>query len=880
VPEWSLDEARFREEVFQPLDVGWNPQENLFRCYQLPVNSDDVALIDTALNGVSRHIKRNAIGGPYVGVANNLLELHKDAVQTLGDRAGRAQHRQQVLAARQALREAIRAEIGGAREVPPAAAAAMAARHARRFVRREVEEELAGLGCRIREPVDLPPATRPSDWRKIKEGLGFLRFATLGDYLRTRFPAGAGVAMDDLARHRAELDRKASGDALTAETKILVAVQRWLSKGQLPDVLRAEALQELAAEAAMGADSLAVALRTPAITRYLASLGLPEPDELAYALLCQARYPTTAPSTWQSTYQEARASRDLRSAYDVLAAQQSLPPDLARARAELKTQVAEVDRMLAQARVLESQDVEAAAELYVQAARLCSDPEAESALRRCRPAEPPRALARVDGERVHVDWEPSAARVGDITYRVVRHVRGSAAGDGAVIAASTSGLAATDSAAPAGVPVSYAVWTLRNGEPSRRATTTASVVVLRAVQDLELLPGDGVVELRWQLPAGATGARVLRSDDDSTRRPPAAVTTTSRHEGGGFRDTAVRTGVTYQYQVEAEYRLPDGGLRYASGVSGRIRPQEPPRPVRDLALQVAADSVVLSWTPPPHGEVQLRLLDAAPQVRADALLALPAAQRLGAQVRAIGPTGPGMLCTAVPADGRRHWLLPLTIVENVAAVGNPVEYDSRLPVVTDLRAERLGSQVRLTWRWPPQAVEVRVSSKPGEVPTGPDDPDAMSWRITHAKYEQMGCRAAVSGGDCWFSVCVTAFTEGVRVFGPMATVRMSAPLEARYEITRVGRLRYRNHRRLSVTSASGGLPAVQVVARATVPPLEPGDGLEVARFPAPPRDETSLTGEFVLPTEDRPLYLRAFPLNGATGRTVLVPTNPTQLRID
>jgi hypothetical protein len=65
-----------------------------------------------------------------------------------------------------------------------------------------------------------------------------------------------------------------------------------------------------------------------------------------------------------------------------------------------------------------------------------------------------------------------------------------------------------------------------------------------------------------------------------------------------------------------------------------------------------------------------------------------------------------------------------------------------------------------------------------------------------------------------------------------------------------------------------------------LPPLEPDDGLEVARFPAPPSRETSWAGEFVLPTEDRPLYLRAFPLSGATGWIVLVPANPTQLRID
>jgi hypothetical protein len=109
---------------------------------------------------------------------------------------------------------------------------------------------------------------------------------------------------------------------------------------------------------------------------------------------------------------------------------------------------------------------------------------------------------------------------------------------------------------------------------------------------------------------------------------------------------------------------------------------------------------------------------------------------------------------------------------------------------------------------------------------------------------------------------------------------MNTPLEARYEITRVGRLRYRDHRHLSVTSGSGQLPAVQVVARVKLPPLEPGDGVEVARFPAPGSGATSLTGEFVLPTNERPLYLRVFPLNGAPGRIVLVPTNPAQLRID
>jgi hypothetical protein len=876
VATWSLDEARFREEVFQPLDVGWDPRENLFRCYQLPLDCDNSDVINTALEGVSRHVKRNALGGQYVGVANTLREVHKDAVRILTNGGERARHRKQVLAARQALEEALRTETAGAREIPPAVVAAMVARRARRFAQREVEEALDRLGYRIREPVDLPAAAPPREWRGIQQALGFLRFSTLGSYLRKHFRSGAKLARDDLERRRAELDQKASGDALTAETKILVAVQRWLSKGELRDVLRADALTELGTEAAMGADHLETALRDPVMSRYLADLGLPAPDELAYALRCQLRYPATANTNWRSAYQQARASRDLRTAYDVLAGQQSLPPDLATARDELKAQITTVDRMLAQARTLESEDAEAAAELYVQAALLCQDRDAESALRRCRPAAPARALARVDGECVHIEWEPSTARVGDITYRVTREVPGTATGDSSIITASTPRLVATDRAAPAGVPVSYSVSTLRNDEPSVRPATTAPVVVLRAVQDLELLPGDRIVELHWRLPTGASGARVLRSDGDAARRGAGA--TTSRHDGNGFRDTTVRPGVTYTYQVEAEYRLPGGGVGYATGVTGTVRPVEPPQPVRDLALRISEDTVVLSWTPPPRGEVQLRLLDAAPDGRPGALLARSAAQCLGAPLRGLGPGEPGLLRAASPADGRRHWLLPLTIVENVAVVGDALEYDSRLPMITGLRAERLGSQVRLTWQWPLRAVEVRVSAKKGDPPTGPEDPAATSWRVTHAKYEQVGCHTPVLGADCWFGVCVTVFTEGVPVFGPMATVRMSAPLEARYEITRVGRVRYRNHRRLSVTSESGQLPAVQVVARVKLPPLEPGDGAEVARFPAP--GAASLTGEFVLPTKDRPLYLRVFPLDGAAGRVVLVPVNPAQLRIE
>jgi len=874
VAGWTLDEKRFREEVFRAQEKGWDPRTNLFRCYQLPLQVSDLSTIEAALKGVRGFVNRNAISGTQSGAAKVLLGVHKDAVATLSDETKRGKHRALVTADRNALQQSLRAELAGAHAIPPAAAAAMAARREPRFVRAEVLEALAAVGCRVQEPVELPVRIKPpSTWKEVQLDLAFLEFPTLRTYLQQRFTVDVGVRDKQLEDHRTKLQRTASGDALTAEMKILGAVQKWLAAGQLVELLRADLLRELVAEAAMGGDGLTAALRAPGMPRYLTDLGLPAAADLAYALLCEVRFPTAPPMSWQSTYREARTNRDLRTAYDVLVGQQ-LDRELAKERDALKAEIAEIDAMLAQARRLEDTDAETAAEIYVRAAQRCRDPEADSAVRRCRPREPGQVVATVNGDSVHVEWTPSNARVGDISYRVVRRVDGGGPGDGGIVQTGVSGLSVTDGAAPAGVPVSYAVWTLRNDQPSAAASASASVAVLRAVQNLELVSGEKWVEVRWELPEGAAGVRVVRRADGSPD------TETSRHDGGSFRDTGVRTGVIYEYRVESEYRLRDGSQGHGAPVIGRIRPQEPPQPVRDLTLAVTEDSILLSWSPPPRGEVRVRGLDTAPDVRPGQLVAVAVAERLGVRLRPTEPPQDGRLRMALPTDGRRHWLLPLTVIDGLAVVGNPVEYDSRLPAITDLRAERLGGQIRLTWCWPPRVSEVLVIGRAGVPPTGPDDPSATPKRLTHASYQRAGCHLVTSGGDHWVGVCVTAFTDGAPVHGPMVTAGVSAPGEAGYEIRRVGGFRNRHRRRLLVSAPTGALPGVRVIARTRIPPLHPDDGVEVARFPAPGTGETSLSGEFALTVPGRPLFLRAFPLDGAGGDVVLVPTNPTQLRID
>jgi len=875
VTVWSLDEKRFREEVFRAQDKGWDPKRNLFRCFQLSLDVSDAAVIAAALQGVRTFVNRNAKTGTQAGPAKVLQGILGLAEQTLSDPGLRTQHRTQVLAQQTELQTALRKELGDQHSVPSAAVASLAAARAKFFSSDEVVEALAAIGCTIREPVELPAYERPpTTWRSVQHELTFLGKSTLRAYLQEHFGVVTKVTEKQLLDYRKKLQSTASGDVLTAEMSVISNVQKWLAAGQFLELLRSELLRELSAEASMGSERLATALQVTGTDRYLDELGLPRADEVAYALLCAHRYPQAAASTWQSTYRKVRSNRDLRAAHDVLVAnRQSLDKEFVKELDALTTELAEIDAILERARSLERTDVEAAAADYVRVIQRCRDPEAESALRRCRPAEPARASASVSGDTVTVEWAPSTARVGDITYRVVRHVAGDGPGDGVALGSGLTGLSVTDSAAPAGVKVTYAVWTLRNDEPSQAPRTTVPVAVLRSIQNLELLPGENVVQVQWDLPTGATGARVNRLADGKHSGSERRI------DGNSVRDVDVRMGVTYEYVVESEYRLAGGGVGYGLPVSGRIRPEEPPQPVRDLSSVVEDESILLSWTAPPHGEIHVRVLDAAPDMAPGHVVTTAAAGRLGSRVRAIGAAREGQLQMELPADGRRHWLLPLTVVDGMAVVGVAVEYDSRLPAVSDLRAERMGNQIRLTWRWPSRVSEVLLLTRSGRPPTGPDDADAVRKRCTHALYQRSGATVATTGADQWIGVCVTAFTEGVAVYGPMVTVSTSAPREFGYEIQRVGGFRNRNRRRLVVTEdATGAVGRVRVIARSRIPPLTPEDGVELASFPDPATGTTSLSGEFPLTSvASRPLFLRAFPEDDCGA--VLVPTHPMQLRI-
>ena len=859
--DWELDSRRFAEEVFLAVDKGWSPENDWFRVYQLPLDTDDPELIRRALEAVRSHLSKSQLGGVHAGTAQNLARLHDRARQVLLDPVRREEHRRAVLAARGPLVVEVRAVARGMSAVPARVAEKIAKGFAGRFTVGDVRAVLDDLGCGVREPVELAVPPAPPGLAGLRDPLTTLGARSLGEYLRSPqrrlgVDPTERVLDDRLAAVRSQL----AGDELTAEEKVLTALRRWRGDGKLADVLRRDCVETLTGEAVLGGEHLRAQLRRNDVRRYTEELGLPALDELEYALLCRALFPVETSTGWQADVDAALAAKDLRQALTLLAARPNLPLEYAVRRDELVTLVGEVDDGLQRARELEARDREAAAELYSAVLARCVEPAAEAGLQRCRPAPPQSPRAVFDGDVVRISWEASRARVGVITYAVVRH-------DGTPVGPGTPDLAVVDAHAPAGVALTYMV-TTRRDDLSGDSATTPPLTVLRPVTDLALVPGDDVVEIHWTLPDGAVGARVTSAEEGAPAREIAA------NAGSGIRDTSVRTGTTYVYGVTARYRVA-GEDAYAVPVTARVRPQRPPDPVRDLRAERDGEEVVLSWTPPPTGDVWVLVLTAEPREPVGRVLTGSAARRLGTPVR--GRRDAGGLRISPPATGHRYWLAPLTVTDDLAVLGRAVPYDVRLHPVGDLAVTQQGPQVLVTWPWPPGATEARVYRKEGGPIVGPDDPDATAVRITHVDYQRRGCRLPTPIGPCWFGVGVLAVLDCEETAGPIEQRAFTGVREIRYEIRRVPGWGRSAQRVVELTANSGPLPGLQVRGRVDLPPLRPDEGQQLARLDAPEPTSTQLRGEFALPGGAGPWHLRAFAVD-APG-VVLVPAQPAQLRI-
>ncbi|MEX5636345.1 hypothetical protein [Parafrankia sp. FMc2] len=723
---------------------------------------------------------------------------------------------------------------------------------------------------------------------EVRAELGLLDQQSLRSYLHDRFATLApdvGMVED----RRKVLRATASGDALTAEQKLLERLRKWLRSGQLVEVLSGELRVELARAAPLGYGAVRAYGASESVTKALAELRFPSnADDLAYAVLVASRFGVGAGPSWRTAVEQALAARNPRAALALIEAQPQLQPADEQQRDRLRTQIKDIDTRLARARSLEAHDPEAALSEYQQIASYSDEQEFEEALQRCRPAAPSGArAASVAGlGRIVVVWSPSEARVGDITYRVLRGIgEAPSLAAGIPIGADAADNELADPDPPAGVPLFYSVFTVRNGRPSDAAATTATAVVITPdVTDLVLRGGEKAVEGTWRLPAGAVSVRVVRSTDGGRPVQVASGPT-------GFRDDGLEPEVTYLYRVQAEYRTPAGTTLLSDGVEAAGGTRARPRPVRDFVAGLEGSQLTVTWLPPARGSVEVRLFDHRPELREGDILSAVSVQSTGSGLTLEGPPGDGELRASLRSDGRQHWLVPFTVLDDLAAAGAPQRLDARLPPVRGLAAKRIGGDVvRLTWHWPGQAPEVLVGWKLGGAPGGPHDDAATFRRFTKSSYSQDGADVSLPFGEHTFLVCATAYLGGRQVYGPPTVVREGVRQRARYDVRRVGARfvgRWFFGRRrplcLVVESLDGTAPpAVQLVGRATRAPLDPADGERIVTTQPAEEGDSLVTTEFDLARfrgARRPLILRAFPADGSLGSVELVPANPLNLEI-
>ena len=866
----DFDEARFVEEVVKPVQEGWDPTDNLFRVYQLPIGLTETPTIQRALDLVSQHLTSQRLERVFPSAVARLRAGHAHATEILTSPRLRQEHATTVARSAEQLQATLADRVAGGPGIPPQVVTAIATESRGRHTREEIRHALAELNASEQAPIDLPLPTSPKSWPQIRTALGELGKSSLFDYLQTT-DALASVATTEaqLGQRILEL-RKRRDAASSAELNLIESLRVIVKAGTLVDVLRSELLSELQSKAAYRFPVLLSAAETAEAR--LRALGITQPPRsVAYAVWCRQRYPEVTGSGgagWKITKQEALAAKELRRALAAFNSAERLTAAEEKELRALAAKISELDTEVARAADLETTDLEAAARIYLAVGTQMSDAGVAAGLIRCRPLPVRAVTTRLDGSRVSIAWQPSASTVGRLGYTVVRALNHPPIGvaDGLQIASDSGGLSLVDDSPPAAQKLHYGVFAVREGVAYSDPVVSEPLVVLPEVRDLQLIPAADAIRATWTAPWEAAAIDVSRRVVGSG----VAWSRVASVRRQDFTDPTVTPGLQYEYRVRVRYLLPGGSAAMSTGqiVSGRC--QELPVAVSRLDISFDGDDLVASWPVPPAGEVEIRELGAA-DLPVGGVVPVATLDRVGqsltgvivrsrAEIRAQPTYGTGKIV-----------LLAVTLLGDLAAIGPVRVLDRRLRPVTELRATRRGRDVVLTWVWPDEALEVRVLQRTDAAPSGPEDTDSQWHAVSRVAYDSLGAHFTLRPGRNFFAVCTTSSNEDGRSFGPSVNVTVESIEEVQYRIVRAG---LRGSRRLLTVGSAAGpeLPRMHLVARPRTRPMERTQGHVLVDLPG---GAAEFSHEFMIPRDlGRPLHLRLFSLDPGV---VLRAERPDQL---
>jgi hypothetical protein len=548
----------------------------------------------------------------------------------------------------------------------------------------------------------------------------------------------------------------------------------------------------------------------------------------------------------RSDYEVARGGAQLVAAKRLATAWGRLvdpsSPDWRAAFTEVTRKLRDAHALATRARGLERSAPSRARALYRKSLALASDlPEALAGLDRC-PPDPPSALT-VDyvDDRARLRWSPPPPDgLGPVTYIVLRKPDAAFAhpADGVRIG-TAAGPEFEDPGAVPGTSVSYAVLSVRGGVESAGAVAVGPVFLLGEVREVRVETRSREIDLSWSPPRGAVEVRVVRKRGS----PPSGPLDGDRLEAGldQLHDRGLEPDRVYHYGIFAVFRTPDGRATASRGVFVSAQPQTPVHPLDAPTLTPEPDGrVMLRWVEPARGIVKVvRTPEPLPHPPGARLGPAEAAALAGERVEVIAPDR----AVDTPPPVGVCYYTPLTSWAGSTIVGHPAVY-SPLTDPSDLRASRSGNgQVQLRWRWSPLGSQSLVVARPGEPPTGPDDPAALVETVHEADYGRLGRHTLTlpsSEPRPWHvAVYALANVDGRYVTSPgrepsarTVVPGPSAEVTVSYAFRRA-RLRGRTWSVTFRTEPPGSpIPPTVVVAHPRTVPLSADDGEVVASFGA------------------------------------------------
>ncbi len=397
--------------------------------------------------------------------------------------------------------------------------------------------------------------------------------------------------------------------------------------------------------------------------------------------------------------------------------------------------LARARRMAAEAEALRQRgDNEGAIQKFSDLLRICADfTPAVRALAAIPPPSPSAAYASVDGENVSLQWRAPASK-SPLAYRIIRKAHGapSSEKDGSALA-EVNDTRYDDTNVPPGTPWFYAIYSVRGPALSTVAATTGPHLRAADVTELTARGENHRVALQWKAPPNCVSVVVARAEGrvPSSRREGRNVPVS----GHSAVDDGLINGRPYGYRVIAQYRDPKtpSGLVDAPGAGILATPVEPPAAVTDLSARLDQGVVLLGWTPPNRGRVQIRVAAKDPGLRSGHIMSVGESAIAG---QPVPESGPGHAQLPMRQSGRLFFT-PLTVVNETVSVGTSTVITS-IENVAKLDSQRQGNTIHLTWRWPPGVQQVLVAWRYDRTPLGPDDPESQARKVRLPEYQSKG----------------------------------------------------------------------------------------------------------------------------------------------